>query len=304
MKEDHFKFWVHRRQREFVLWLILALIVSLLIHFFILKKINGLEVASFNPASFDAVVPRRFHLERVDIDPKLLEEPKENKKNDLLKPVEVIIPEKLDFSDQQTIKHSETSKPGILNPKEFSEEKPEALLDSKLIPEVEQRPQQALIEWDKTATENNTSLGHLVTNQATTLGNYSQLDQLLEQKTALSSQTAPILLPTDLLFEYDADRLKSEAEKSLEKLALLIQRNPKAQFVIEGFTDSFGSDAYNLDLSTRRAESIKNYLVTNQFINREQIQTRGFGKTHFLVSSNGTIDQQKLNRRVEIVIKK
>jgi outer membrane protein OmpA-like peptidoglycan-associated protein len=81
-----------------------------------------------------------------------------------------------------------------------------------------------------------------------------------------------------------------------------MQRNPKAQFIIEGFSDSFGSDEYNLDLSQRRADSIKKWLLSQQILNGSTIQARGFGKTHFIVPSNGSIEQQRLNRRVEIVI--
>jgi outer membrane protein OmpA-like peptidoglycan-associated protein len=72
---------------------------------------------------------------------------------------------------------------------------------------------------------------------------------------------------------------------------------------VEGFTDSFGSDEYNLDLSTRRANTIKQWLINKELINPIQIQSYGLGKTHFIVPSDGTIQQQSLNRRVEIVIR-
>ena len=290
-----------KKRNSFLFWLLFGLILSIFIHFFILKKLGRFEIDSFNPASFDHIVPRRFHLERVNIDPKFLEE---SEKQPLpSKPVEVILSEKIDFSNQEIEKPNSFSntKPTVLNSLELSEEKPRAI--KNLVPETLQRPNQPMIFSNEVDTKGNDSMERLISKEASALGNYSKLDQLIEQKKPLSSQTAPILLPTDLLFEYDADQLRPEAEKSLEKLATLIQRNPKAEFIIEGFTDSFGSDEYNLDLSTRRAESIKQWLIIKQFINEKQIKACGLGKSNFLVPSTGSIQAQQLNRRVEIVIR-
>ncbi|MCX7869786.1 MAG: OmpA family protein, partial [Terrimicrobiaceae bacterium] len=76
----------------------------------------------------------------------------------------------------------------------------------------------------------------------------------------LSPKTAPILLPNDLLFDYDSDALRPQAEESLSKLATLILRNPQSRFLIEGHTDSFGSEEYNLELSARRARTVRDWL--------------------------------------------
>ena len=132
--------------------------------------------------------------------------------------------------------------------------------------------------------------------------NFSNLDSLLSAKGPLSPKTAPILLPTDLLFDYDASELRSQAVGSLQKLADLMQRNPGATFVIEGHTDNFGAADYNLRLSVARAESVKAWLAEAAGIDPERIQTRGFGLSRLLVR-NGTVEEQQLNRRVEIVIR-
>src|SRR6185436_18736740 len=89
---------------------------------------------------------------------------------------------------------------------------------------------------------------------------FSDLDQLLAQKGPLGSGTK-LRLPDDQLFEYDSDVLQSSAIGQLQKLGTLIQRNPRATFSVEGYTDSFGTFEYNLDLSQRRADSVKRYLV-------------------------------------------
>jgi outer membrane protein OmpA-like peptidoglycan-associated protein len=88
----------------------------------------------------------------------------------------------------------------------------------------------------------------------------------------------------------------------LQKLGTLIQRNPKATFSVEGYTDSFGSFEYNLDLSQRRADSVKRYLVEAMRINPAQIETRGYGAAKFRASPNGSIEEQSPNRRVEVVV--
>ncbi len=289
-----------RRKKDFLCWFLLGCLLSLVIHFIIIKKIRTFEVPTFNPASFDKFIPRKFSLERVEIDPKSLQESK-NKTEIFLTPVEVPIVEKVNTNSK------EAAPQDVLKPESATInqlEKVETLSEKDTLLPTSQKTNQPLISLDKEGLEEKNSLESITTPSSENTKGYSQLDDLIKEKEPLSSQTAPILLPTDLLFEYNADQLKAEAEKSLEKLALLIQRNPKAFFIIEGFTDSFGTAEYNLDLSTRRANSIKEWLIKKQAIDEHQIEAYGLGKTHFIVPSTGTIQQQQLNRRVEIVIRK
>src|SRR5213082_579129 len=130
---------------------------------------------------------------------------------------------------------------------------------------------------------------------------FSDLDQLLAQKGPLGSGTK-LRMPDDQLFEYDSATLQASAINQLQKLGTLIQRNPKATFTVEGYTDSFGTPEYNLDLSQRRADSVKQYLVEAMGISSAQIETHGYGMTKFRTSPNGSIEQQSPNRRVEIVV--
>jgi outer membrane protein OmpA-like peptidoglycan-associated protein len=130
---------------------------------------------------------------------------------------------------------------------------------------------------------------------------FSDLDQLLAQKGPLGSGTK-LRLPDDQLFQYDSDALQASAITQLQKLGTLIQRNPKATFSVEGYTDSFGTYEYNLDLSQRRADSVKRYLVEAMRINPAQIETRGYGSAKFRASPNGSIEEQSPNRRVEVVV--
>jgi len=141
----------------------------------------------------------------------------------------------------------------------------------------------------------------------------SDLDFLLAQKGPLGSGTQ-LRMPDDQLFSYDSADLQASAMSQLQKLGTLIKRNPKATFAVEGYTDSLGSFEYNLELSQRRADSVKQYLVDVIGINPGQINTRGYGATKFLVAPRSVtvasntpeeqmeIERQRPNRRVVIVV--
>jgi outer membrane protein OmpA-like peptidoglycan-associated protein len=131
---------------------------------------------------------------------------------------------------------------------------------------------------------------------------FSSLDELLAGGEQVTPATAPILMPTDLLFEYDSSTLKPEAAASLAKLGALIARNSGSTFRIEGHTDSFGSDDYNKALSLRRAEEVRAWLQISAGISPGRITTAGLGKSRLLVPATGSVAAQQLNRRVEIVI--
>ena len=130
---------------------------------------------------------------------------------------------------------------------------------------------------------------------------FSDLESLLSQKGPLGAGTK-FKMPNNQLFEYDSAALRADAVEQLQKVATLIKRNPHATFTLEGYTDSYGSDEYNLDLSWRRAESVKAYLVQALGINPAQIETRGYGKANLLTSPNASIPEQEINRRVVVVV--
>src|SRR3954454_10334637 len=140
---------------------------------------------------------------------------------------------------------------------------------------------------------------------------FSDLDSLLSQKGPLGSGTK-LRMPDDQLFSYDSADLQGSAISQLQKLGTLIKRNPKATFTVEGYTDSLGGPEYNLDLSQRRADGVKTYLVQAMGINPEQIETRGYGASKFIVAPRPVtpntpdeqieIERQRPNRRVVIVV--
>lgn len=119
-------------------------------------------------------------------------------------------------------------------------------------------------------------------------------NQLLGKKT---------MLPSDLLFDFNKADLREGAKVGLFKLGLLLDNNPTMYCWIEGHTDLIGSDQANLQLSIRRAEAVKDYLVKSMYFDPEKIITRGYGRFQPIITS-GDQDQQAPNRRVEIKMRK
>jgi outer membrane protein OmpA-like peptidoglycan-associated protein len=132
---------------------------------------------------------------------------------------------------------------------------------------------------------------------------FSNLDDLLGGGGKMGGSTAPILMPTDLLFDYGSDQLAEAARLSLMKLGFLIQKNPDSLFIIEGHTDSFGGEDFNLELSIRRANAVVSWLRESLGLGSDRIQAMGMGKSKPIVSVAGTVEQQGLNRRVEIKVR-
>jgi outer membrane protein OmpA-like peptidoglycan-associated protein len=139
---------------------------------------------------------------------------------------------------------------------------------------------------------------------------FADLDQLLSQKGPLGSGTK-IRMPDDQLFAFDSAEL--QPSETLQKLITLLKRNPKASFTIEGYADAIGAPEYNLDLSQRRAESVRQYLVEILGIDPAKIRAHGYGATKFLVQPRSVpltpgpeleaeIARQHLNRRVVLSV--
>lgn len=104
----------------------------------------------------------------------------------------------------------------------------------------------------------------------------------------------------DVFFDFDKATLKTGALQNLDVLVRYLKENPKRNIVIEGFTDSVGSAAYNQQLSQKRAQSVINYLVS-QGISPKRLTARGYGEA-FPVATNEEPGGRQLNRRVEVVV--
>jgi outer membrane protein OmpA-like peptidoglycan-associated protein len=101
-------------------------------------------------------------------------------------------------------------------------------------------------------------------------------------------------------FAFNSAKINPGDETRLSDTVAILQKHPDVKVVCSGYTDSVGSQAYNLKLGQRRADAVKDYLVS-QGIDASRIRTDSFGKEH-PVASNDTAEGRAENRRVEIVV--
>jgi outer membrane protein OmpA-like peptidoglycan-associated protein len=107
---------------------------------------------------------------------------------------------------------------------------------------------------------------------------------------------------SDVLFDFGKADLRQDARESLAKVAGVLHGYPlPAELMIEGHTDSVGSDESNLTLSQKRAEAVRDYLIQSGISPDMIVATRGFGKTR-PIASNDTEEGRSRNRRVEIIV--
>ena len=101
-------------------------------------------------------------------------------------------------------------------------------------------------------------------------------------------------------FEFNSDRLTQPAQETLDEVAKALIGQPTLNVQIGGYTDSKGKDAYNLNLSAKRAKAVKTYLV-GKGVKGDNLISKGFGKAS-PVASNDTEEGRAENRRVEFVV--
>lgn len=131
----------------------------------------------------------------------------------------------------------------------------------------------------------------------------AESDKLMKELASLKAQQTErgiVLTIGDVLFATGKADLSASAKKSVGTLAEFLQKNPNRNVLIEGHTDSVGADDYNLALSQRRADSVKDDLLENA-IYAGRITAVGYGKK-FPVASNDTKAGKAQNRRVDVVI--
>jgi outer membrane protein OmpA-like peptidoglycan-associated protein len=137
------------------------------------------------------------------------------------------------------------------------------------------------------------------------LPGFAQLAPAFETGPAnLSNLPEPVLLrlPSDVLFDFDSAKLKPEAGALLSQAVGLITKYPQADIHIDGYSDSFGKPDYNTTLSQQRAESVQAWLQDRVSQDGYKFRSQGHGSADYVVSPQGSIEQQQPNRRVEILI--
>jgi tetratricopeptide (TPR) repeat protein len=102
---------------------------------------------------------------------------------------------------------------------------------------------------------------------------------------------------SNVFYEVDSWQLKKESMTELDNLAVLLSENKELRMEIGGYTDSTGTDQYNLGLSEKRALSVVNYLISKGILS-DRLKYKGYGNTS-PKGDNITVEGRKLNRRTE-----
>ena len=125
----------------------------------------------------------------------------------------------------------------------------------------------------------------------------AQLNQVLQTRD--TARGLVVSMP-DVLFAFNKYELKPEARERLARISGIVLAYPDLKLQIEGYTDSIGSDEYNQTLSDKRAEVVRDYLVTSG-VSMNNVVARGMGKAD-PVADNSTAAGRQLNRRVEMIV--
>ena len=108
------------------------------------------------------------------------------------------------------------------------------------------------------------------------------------------------LISYGITFDVNSDKIKPESFATIKEIAQVLKDNPIVKIKVIGHTDSDGDDKSNLDLSKRRASSVKNSLVKDFLIDETRIETDGKGESESLAKNDSAINKAK-NRRVEFI---
>lgn len=117
-----------------------------------------------------------------------------------------------------------------------------------------------------------------------------------------------IALSGDVLFDFDSWDIRRDAEAELKKVITIMEASKSTEIMIGGHTDSKGSEAYNRDLSLKRARAVKNWIITNSPLSETVFKLTGYGETRPVApneNADGSDNPQgrRKNRRVEFHIK-
>ncbi|MBA3731417.1 MAG: OmpA family protein [Gammaproteobacteria bacterium] len=126
------------------------------------------------------------------------------------------------------------------------------------------------------------------------------LSQQVRELEARETERGLVLTLGDLLFDTGQATLSGGGAIAVDKLAKFLKTYPERNVLIEGFTDSTGDEAFNQDLSERRALAVQGTLLTDG-IDADRMRITGYGE-QFPIASNDSVSGRAQNRRVEVII--
>jgi OOP family OmpA-OmpF porin len=106
---------------------------------------------------------------------------------------------------------------------------------------------------------------------------------------------------TGVTFAFNSSNLTESSRPVLDDVANGLKQHPRLKVEIQGYTDSVGSARYNMKLSQRRADAVRDYLI-QQGVPDDQLRARGYGKAN-PVASNSTAEGRAQNRRVVLFVR-
>jgi outer membrane protein OmpA-like peptidoglycan-associated protein len=127
-----------------------------------------------------------------------------------------------------------------------------------------------------------------------------ELAERVNELEAQQTERGLVLTLGDVLFDFDRAELQPGGQRAVAELARFLGEYPERNVMIEGFTDSIGSEEYNENLSLRRANSVRQALL-DRGISSNRIETVGYGM-RYPVATNQTESGRQQNRRVEVII--
>ncbi len=124
--------------------------------------------------------------------------------------------------------------------------------------------------------------------------------QDLEVQRQQAENELKVIVNNRILFDLDSAVLRPAALPTLNEMAEVLNRYPKARVIVTGYTDSSGEEEHNLELSQRRARSVANYLISRG-VDPSRITAVGLGESD-PIDTNQTPEGRQNNRRVEFRI--
>jgi outer membrane protein OmpA-like peptidoglycan-associated protein len=117
----------------------------------------------------------------------------------------------------------------------------------------------------------------------------------------VDEETLRVNFDSDILFAVDSAVLSADSRYSLDRFAQVMRDFPKTAILIQGYTDSSGSETYNMELSERRANAVRNHLLLGE-VEPDRMAAVGYGEG-YPVADNATPEGRAQNRRVSILVR-
>jgi outer membrane protein OmpA-like peptidoglycan-associated protein len=175
----------------------------------------------------------------------------------------------------------------------------EAERNSVLLAAREKELRDAQLEADRVKQQANQQIANANDKASSAVEEAARMKAELAALQAKQTDRGMVLTLGDVLFATGQATLQPGAMRVIDQLGTFMGKYPDAKITVEGHTDSMGSDAFNLDLSQRRADSVR-AAVTSRGVDGTRIVARGLGES-LPVASNTDAAGRQQNRRVEIV---